>query len=558
MTLAEYVTSWAAELGRWIEDDDVAVIDVAAPSENLDMVGRIITGWAQKDAPDALFVSGDTRSEAEFARTVVADARETASQLRRVALADGIELGEPGLGDACDAADALAVAARLARWAQPLARCVVIGSRLAPEGAPRWLDAAIAHCTRATKIVLLREERTAGPAVPAHWLRAERALSASLENARRDLAALIRGHGSRALVMNAPADAGLAFVEREVQSRAAARSLRVRTTCVSAREAAFRSLELLGNEPSGDPFRDLALAIEARGGDRAIVLGVAIENDPRAPRNEAWTFAREVGRYLIDGSGGVVVVEVGPRSVPRADHRIVHHPFRVDADRIEQGLRDALSSAPSIGERVHLESGLATFASGRGQSAEAVEHVERALRAALDTRRPELLMSALYVAGSVLSRAARVDESVCAYARCGEIALEISMPAMAGRALSAIGHVYLVNALADHAVRFYEAAVVLGDRAGDTAGALHASTWLGQARAQAGDLGAAAGALDAAARTRAALPAIDDLLGPSRGEAMARLAAIMREAGLAQRADDLARRAAECGFAGPASQRPCG
>lgn len=558
MPLTPYVLGWTAELDQLVRDESVAVIDVAVPDENREMVSRIVVNWAARDGGNAAFVGVDLSSPAAFARTLREGLLEVVRQVSLSASGTTLLSGEPPAvpEDATDPRCGVKAANAVARWAAHVASPLVLGGRLPRAADTGWIPDAVRESTHRLRWLVVRDERDCCPfteiAVRRH---VTHLLPGSLETARAQLDRFARSDASLVVSYEGPVGRSVEWILGELRQRLPGWEMTtVLEETASGAELAVSALARLDELEStaGDPVRELALAMERRSRERPLimVLGATV----RGPAPDVVRMALALAHELLGQACRVVVVaEHLPGIVPR--HGMVSRlPFRVDADRIERGLVDALERADlSVAQRVHMEAALASFAAGHGALDAAIERAERAARVALEARSADLLAGALYALGSVLCRAERYVEGVEALTRCAEISSAFEQPALVGRALSAIGHVFFRFERWDDCARCYTAAISASTAAGDPAGAMHASTWLAEAQRGAGRTAEAAVTLDALANGRAiAVPRqLGELLAPLRGEAHARLAALLASVGLEERRRAAQQAATEAGHHGP-------
>ncbi len=566
MPLTRIVLDWTSRLGALLADGAIAVVDVALPAENEEMASRIVVNWASQRGGTAAFVGIDLSSEAAFCRSVEVGL-DSISRAVRQATADGPELGELGRAagprSAASIGRTLEELERVASWASPLVHGFVLAGRCS-SGAPAWLRTAVTSTACSVRWLLLHDERTPlGLGDRVARRAAEPMAMRSLADARRQLAAhSVRGGASRVLTCEGPVEDLLPFIEREcLVGLSGWRIVRAARTTVDARAVALSGIEALGalERAAGDPVRALGRALDAAADAQPtmIVLAASIPPGGRACVDLAERGAR-LAAHVLSPDARVLLVGRGVSREP-APARVVAHPFRIDAQCIEEGIARRLAGDCARPEACRFEAALASFAASRGEDETALAHAERAVRLALEEREaPSLLVGSLMTLGSVFSHAERLTEALEAFTRCAELASASGDHVVVGRALGSIGHLYLRVASLDFAIRCYRASSAVSRSVEDETGAAHAETWLAEALLQRGDAAEAARTLDGVVESvpRALLPALDALFAPARGEACARLAAILRDAGLRKRADEVDRAAAEAGHRGPLCSCP--
>jgi tetratricopeptide (TPR) repeat protein len=444
----------------------------------------------------------------------------------------------------------------LARWLAPYVDRVVVGARPAGTFDAELLEVAVGASTTAIRWLVVREQRTQlSLSVALLQKTYERLDTSSLSAAREHLRRFLRPSGSNVLVYPAPPARGAHWIETELRAFTFESEI-ITLDCgeCDLGKAAIRALYALDahERTAGDPIRELGVVLDKRAMSKPIVLVLALNT--RESRGDSEALMRRLTESVLHPRARVVVIDEALTTPPSAVIK-AHRPFRIDAARIEEGLRACLVRTDlDLAARVNYKTALASFASGHGHFTEAFEQAESALSLAVEHQRTDLAVPTLYVLGSVLGREGRTEDAIRAWTCCAETALDIDQPMIAGRALSAIGHVYFRFGLREHAMRCYTAATELADEAGDEPGAMHASTWLAEAQILNGKESEGASMLDRIATT--SVPGIDEFLAPQRGEAHARLARLLTRVGLVERAARAAQRAAECGYSGPLTACP--
>jgi tetratricopeptide (TPR) repeat protein len=564
MPLTRTVLDWTSRLGALLADRRVALIDVALPAENEEMASRIVVNWASMCGGSNAFVGIELTSEEAFCRSVAVGLSQVRSAVRQAA-ADGPDAGEPP-HDATAAppsvASTLDQVERVASWASPLVHTVVLAGRCGPDGPPAWLSPAVASTACSVKWLVLHDERTPLDLDDRLSRPAETAMTTtSLPDARRELDALCdRGSALRVLTCDGPAPELLPFLERErLAGLAGWQVIRATSRSFDARAVAVVGLGALGalDQTAGNPVAALGRVLDrrARATPTILVLGVDAPGQPCADLAE---LGASLSLHVLSPDARVILVGrgVSRRPVPS---EVVAHPFRIDAACIERGIARRLDEGCPPSEACRFEAALASFAASRGEDEDALAHAERAVRIALDDPEPlPLLVPSLMTLGSVLSHAERLPDALEAFTRCAELASARGDEIVVGRAIGSIGHLYARVGSLDHAVRCYAVGAAVARSVGDAGGAAHAETWLADALRRNGEVELAAKRLQKIVELapRAALPALDALFAPARGEASARLAVMLRDAGLEAPAAEADRAAAEAGHRGPLCSCP--
>jgi tetratricopeptide (TPR) repeat protein len=179
--------------------------------------------------------------------------------------------------------------------------------------------------------------------------------------------------------------------------------------------------------------------------------------------------------------------------------RVSRLAFALGPEHIEQGVRERLA-APDCSpiERLRYTSALAAFAMAKDEPEAAVQHATDALELASLTGSPQEITNALYAMGNTLYQCAAFEQAAAAYAECVDRALDAGNPALAAHGMAGLGHTYFMREEAQPAIDAYTTARALWRKLGLRHGETYALTWLGEARARAGDHPAAIEHLDEA------------------------------------------------------------
>lgn len=179
--------------------------------------------------------------------------------------------------------------------------------------------------------------------------------------------------------------------------------------------------------------------------------------------------------------------------------RVSRLAFALGPEHIEQGVRERLA-APDCSpiERLRYTSALAAIAMARDEPEAAVQHATDALELAASSGSPQETTNALYGMGNTLYQCAAFEQAAAAYAECVDRALDEGNPALAAHGMAGLGHTYFMREQTEPAIDAYTTARALWRKLRLRHGETYALTWLGEARARAGDHSAAIEHLDEA------------------------------------------------------------
>ncbi len=319
MPLTDYVLGFTRELERSLHD--AAIVDVTAPSENLEMVSRIVAQWAAQDGGDAAYLGIDISSRAAFITSVEQSIREIVHAFKRIAERDELDFGAPEPTLMHTTVDgAVRALNELARWVAPYVDRVVVGARPAGTFDASLLEVAVGASTTAIRWLLVRDQH-AQLSLPVTLSQKtyERLDTSSLNAAREHLRRFLRPSGSNVLVYPAPPARGAHWIETELRA-ATLESEIITLDCgkCDLDQAVIRALHSLDahERTSGDPIRELGVVLDKGATSKPIVLVLAMNT--RESRSDSEALMRRLAESVLHPRARVVVIDEALTTPPSA------------------------------------------------------------------------------------------------------------------------------------------------------------------------------------------------------------------------------------------------
>jgi tetratricopeptide (TPR) repeat protein len=233
----------------------------------------------------------------------------------------------------------------------------------------------------------------------------------------------------------------------------------------------------------------LARAISEERGELVIILSFSSWTQEELELGRALILGLRTGacsprvRYVIlDALGCLPPLEERPRPVPELN-------VKVEVGAIEAGLLSKLKLPDlPVPERINCLQGLASISSARQQHETALTLLDQALGWAEQVNDPPTTFKLWLGIGHALYRSQSWQAAEAAYSKALNIALDASLVAAIAESTMHLGNTLLCSNKHQESITCYQSASDWYDKLAIPLLALHARTWLGEARLRSGDL----------------------------------------------------------------------